>query len=318
MMLTSSGQFGDSSRCGELGIRAYLTKPIRQSDLFDAICRALQTQAAPAVTQPRIYSDDAPVQRARILLAEDNIVNQRVAVGLLTRRGHTVDVVNNGVEALEALAASPYDLVLMDIQMPEMGGIEATRAIREREASTGRHTRIVAMTADAMAGDRERYLASGMDGYLAKPIDQRTLFAAVELQPPLVRNRPEARMPAAPPIAVEEMRRRLGGDDDLVAEVTAIFLADCPARLAQIEAAVAARDREAIRIGAHALKGATLNVCATTVAECARALEYMAERGPIDAVAADAAWSRLAAESARLVETLQASAARVPRLESHP
>jgi two-component system, sensor histidine kinase and response regulator len=317
MMLTSSGQFGDSSRCLELGIRAYLTKPIRQTDLFDAICSALrQPQAASTVTHPRNSSDNAPVQRVRILLAEDNIVNQRVAVGLLTRRGHTVDVVTNGVEALAALAASSYDVVLMDIQMPEMGGIEATHAIREREMSTGRHTRIVAMTAHAMAGDRERYLASGMDGYLSKPVDPRTLFAAVELQPPLVRNRSGPRMPAVAVIAVEEMRRRLD-DDELVADVIAMFLADCPARLAQIEAAVAARDREAIRTGAHAFKGATLNVCATTLAECARALEHMAEHGPIDAVAADAAWARLEAESGRVVAALQEHVIRVPRLESH-
>jgi signal transduction histidine kinase/DNA-binding response OmpR family regulator len=317
MMLTSSGQLGDSARCTELGIHSYLTKPIRQADLFDAICHALETKAPSYVSPPRISADEAPVQRAHILLAEDNVVNQRVAVGLLTRRGHTVEVVNNGVEALAALAASSYDLVLMDIQMPEMGGIEATRVIRARETSTGHHTRIVAMTAHAMIGDRERCLASGMDGYLSKPIDQRTLFAAVELQSPLVRSRPDGAMPKAPPFAVEEMRRRLG-DDELVAEVAAMFLADCPARLAQIEAALAARDREAVRIGAHALKGATLNVSGTALVECAQALEDMAGRGPIDPGAADAAWARLKAESARLEETLQAYVIRVPRLEPQP
>jgi two-component system sensor histidine kinase/response regulator len=317
MMLTSSGHFGDSTRCVELKIRAYLTKPIRQADLFDAICGALQTRAAPAAAHARNESGHAPVQRARILLAEDNVVNQRVAVGLLKRRGHTVDVVNNGVEALAALATSSYDLVLMDIQMPEMDGVEATRAIRERELSTGRYTRIVAMTADAMAGDRERYLAAGMDGYLSKPIDQRSLFATVEQQPPLGSKSANAEKPADALLAVEAMRRRLG-DDELVAEVSALFLADCPARLAQIEAAVAARDREAIRTGAHALKGATLNVCSTSVVECLRTLECIAERGPIDAVAADAAWARLQTESAHLVETLRECVIGLPRLESLP
>src|SRR6185295_14646133 len=140
MMLTSSGQFGDSTRCRELGIHADLTKPIRQADLFAAMSRTLQTHSS-----RQADSSAAPVRRARILLAEDNIVNQRVAVGLLTRRGHSVEVASNGVEALAALALAAYDVVLMDIQMPEMGGIETTHAIREREASTGQHTRIVAM-----------------------------------------------------------------------------------------------------------------------------------------------------------------------------
>jgi two-component system, sensor histidine kinase and response regulator len=115
-----------------------------------------------------------------VLLAEDNVVNQRVAVGLLERRGHQVTVVATGVEALDALKAHPYDVVLMDVQMPVMGGFETTAAIRREEEQTGRHLRIVAMTAHAMNGDRERCLAAGMDGYLAKPIDPAVLFAAVE------------------------------------------------------------------------------------------------------------------------------------------
>ena len=122
----------------------------------------------------------APVHTAHILIAEDNIVNQRVAAGLLTRRGHVVTVVNNGREALAALKSGAFELVLMDVQMPDMDGFEATAAIREWERATGRHIRIVAMTAHAMKGDRERCLAAGMDGYISKPIDQRSLFAAVE------------------------------------------------------------------------------------------------------------------------------------------
>ena len=116
----------------------------------------------------------------RILVADDNIVNQRVAVGLLERRGHEVTVVSTGAEALEALQTATFDMVLMDVQMPVMGGFEATAAIRANEARSGHHLRIVAMTAHAMSGDRERCLAAGMDGYLAKPIDPAALFAAVE------------------------------------------------------------------------------------------------------------------------------------------
>ena len=318
MMLTSSGQFGDSTRCRALGIGAYLTKPIRQADLYIAMCETLQAHAAPR-KQDHAAADAAeqPVQHARILLAEDNIVNQRVAVGLLTRRGHSVDVANNGLEALDKLDKGTYDVVLMDIQMPEMGGIEATAAIREREAATGRHTRIVAMTAHAMAGDRERYLASGMDGYLSKPIDQQTLFAAVEvpISSSSIRIRAEAARPAAvPPIAWDELRRRLG-DDELVGEIIGLFLADCPAKVAAIKAAVVARDLRAIRIAAHALKGSAANMSAMPVSECASALELMAERGGVDPIVIDAAWTRLDAESARLLNALREVAGQVPTVQ---
>ena len=306
MMLTSSGQFGDSTRCRSLGIQGYLTKPIRQSDLFDAICNARQPQPQHEVQELRTDATDAPARAVRILLAEDNIVNQRVAVRVLTRRGHTVDVANNGLEALAALASSSYDVVLMDIQMPEMGGIEATRAIREREASTGRHTRIVAMTAHALAGDRERYLACGMDGYLPKPIDRHNLFAAVEVNPLALRSRSDDRVPVAAPILMEEMRL---GDDDLVAEVTGRFLADCALRLAEIKAALVARDHDAIRAAAHALRSAAASLSAAPLAECLGALELMAERGSIDPISADAAWARLEMESARLVTVLRAGVA---------
>jgi two-component system, sensor histidine kinase and response regulator len=327
MMLTSSGQFGDSTRCRELGISAYLTKPIKHADLFNAFCRTLQG-LGPRSPDPRIDSHDASIVPARILLAEDNIVNQRVAVGLLTRRGHTVDVVSNGLEAIAAMVSSSYDVVLMDIQMPEMGGIEATRTIRDGELPAGRHTRIVALTAHAMAGDRERYLTAGMDGYLSKPIEPGALFAAVELRPPLSdrrvsdRRSSERRSPAPPgvqeiapigaeqiaPLGVEEMRRRLGSDE-LVAEVTEMFLVDCPVRLAQIKAAVAARDRDAIRTTSHAFRGAAANLSAAPVIECAAALESMAANGSFDPITADATCARLEMESARLVMVLRAGLA---------
>jgi CheY-like chemotaxis protein len=122
----------------------------------------------------------APVRQMRVLVAEDNIVNQRVAIGLLTRRGHQVTIATTGREAIERLDRDPFDVVLMDVQMPDMGGYEATQLIRTREAGTGRHQRIVAMTAHAMNGDRDQCLAAGMDGYLSKPLEPKTLFAVVE------------------------------------------------------------------------------------------------------------------------------------------
>ncbi len=180
MMLTSSGQYGDVARCRNLGIASYLTKPIRQADLHEAICRILGNESVATPTAVAAVAPQGPARSVKVLLAEDNVVNQRVADGLLTKRGHRVTVVGNGHEALSALDRETFDLVLMDVQMPELGGFEATAAIRERERGTGQHVRIVAMTAHAMTGDRERCLAAGMDGYLSKPIDARRLFAVVE------------------------------------------------------------------------------------------------------------------------------------------
>jgi len=182
MMLTSIGQLGDSARCRELGIAAYLVKPIRQSELLDAIRAALGAVALPKLAQAVATTVEAPPRgekQLRILLAEDNLVNQRLAVRLLERSGYAVTVAANGIAALQALEAQAFDLVLMDVQMPDMDGLEATAAIRERERRTGAHIPIVAMTAHAMKGDAERCLASGMDGYVAKPVHAEALLAAI-------------------------------------------------------------------------------------------------------------------------------------------
>jgi len=180
MMLSSSGQYGDAARCRGLGIAAYLTKPIQAADLHDAICRVLDRSRPEALASSGGQAPERATRPLSILLAEDNVVNQRVAVGLLAKRGHQVTVATTGVEALAAFERRAFDVVLMDVQMPEMGGLEATAEIRRRERQGGARVRIVAMTAHAMNGDRERCLAAGMDDYLSKPIDPRLLFAAVE------------------------------------------------------------------------------------------------------------------------------------------
>ncbi|MQA30895.1 MAG: response regulator [Luteitalea sp.] len=307
MMQTSSGQFGDATRCRDLGIGAFLTKPIRQTDLFNVVRQLLRPHTLGEADPTRNRSAIVPVAGVRVLLAEDNLVNQHVAVGLLKRRGHSVEVANDGVEALAALAAASYDVVLMDIQMPELGGIEATRAIRERDARTGGHTRIIAMTAHAMKGDKERYMKSGMDGYLSKPIDQSLLFAAVEaprLFIPAREVKPTGR--ASAPMIVDDMRGLLGDDDELIAEVIGLFLADCPIRLAEVRSAVVRRDSHAIGAAAHALKGAAANVAAFLVVEHAAALETMAQGDTLDASAADTAWRHLESETVQLVARLEA------------
>src|SRR5207302_800431 len=160
MMLSSSGQHDESERCRDLGIAYHLTKPVNQRDLLAAIGRALAREQAPRRALPAaMLPADLPARRLQVLLAEDNAVNQRLATSLLERRGHRVRIAHNGKEALQAIARHRFDAVLMDVQMPEMGGFETTAEIRRLERGTGAHLPIVAMTAHAMKGDRERCLA---------------------------------------------------------------------------------------------------------------------------------------------------------------
>jgi CheY-like chemotaxis protein len=180
MMLTSSGLRGESARCRSLGISAYLVKPVSQSDLFDTITSAL---GKALIERSQIEDVSKPVPQStgvlRILLAEDNAVNQHVAVRLLAKHGHRTTVAGNGYEAITAFQREPFDLILMDIQMPEMGGFEATAAIRKIETSTSTHIPIIALTAHAMKGDEERCLEAGMDGYVSKPIQIDKLLDAI-------------------------------------------------------------------------------------------------------------------------------------------
>ncbi|MEO8481663.1 MAG: response regulator [Acidobacteriota bacterium] len=182
VMLSSSGIGADSARSRECGISVFLTKPAKANDLLNAIARALNpggSEFRSAHARPT-----QEVHRKKILVAEDNIVNQRVAVSLLSKRGHDVTLVDNGRKAVEALVQQAFDLILMDVQMPDMDGFEATAAIRAREALEGGHIRIIALTAHALKGDAERCLQGGMDAYLSKPLDAQRLFALVEERSP--------------------------------------------------------------------------------------------------------------------------------------
>jgi CheY-like chemotaxis protein len=182
LMLSSSGLRGDGERCRQVGIAAYLTKPFKQSELLDAILTALGTlpQSEPDPKLITRHSLRESGNSLRILVAEDNAVNQMLALRLLEKRGHKVRVAANGKLALEYLDQDLYDLVLMDVQMPEMGGFEATAAIREKEKLTGAHIPIVAMTANAMKGDEEECIASGMDAYVSKPLNVASLFETIQ------------------------------------------------------------------------------------------------------------------------------------------
>jgi two-component system sensor histidine kinase/response regulator len=198
MMLTSAGHRGDAARCQELGVTAYLLKPIRQSELREAIARALgahEHENVPLITRYSLQDARDSAALLRVLVAEDNPVNQRLVVRLLEKRGHRIQVAVNGLEALQALDKERFDLVLMDIQMPVMDGMEATAAIREKEKGNGLHTPIIALTANTMKGDREKYLASGMDGYLAKPIRPLELDELLDCH--IARRMESALMPSA-------------------------------------------------------------------------------------------------------------------------
>jgi signal transduction histidine kinase/DNA-binding response OmpR family regulator len=180
MLLTSGGQRGDAARCRELGITAYLTKPVTQAELWDAILMTLRP--SPAAPVPALITRHPvlpPRQRWHVLLAEDNVVNQRLAARILEKWGHMVTVVRTGKEALTTLTQHSFDLVLMDVQMPEMDGLEATAAIRAQERMTGTHLPIIAMTANAMQGDAEQCLAAGMDAYIAKPMRPEDLYTTI-------------------------------------------------------------------------------------------------------------------------------------------
>jgi signal transduction histidine kinase/DNA-binding response OmpR family regulator len=180
IMLTSARQRGEAARCRELGLESYLTKPVSQAELLDAVLRAAGAKRAtekPALVTCNLLPQEG--RSLRILLAEDNAVNQLLASRLLEKYGHHVVAVGNGRAALERLANAKFDLVLMDIQMPEMDGFEATATIRQKEEATGIHLPVIAMTAHAMQGDKERCLAAGMDGYISKPISVKEFLAVV-------------------------------------------------------------------------------------------------------------------------------------------
>ncbi len=316
MMLSSANRREDAARCRELGVDSYLTKPIRQSTLLDAIMTTLGAAASVEDrTAPAQTGAAAGVGRRtlRLLLAEDNAVNQRLAVSLLKKRGHQVVVVGNGREALDAMGdGPPFDAVLMDVQMPEVDGFAATAAIRAREAGTGAHTPIIAMTAHALQGDRERCLAAGMDGYVTKPLRPQELFEALEgLTVASVAGLAAARSTSEPAAFDRDAALdRTDGDVDLMKELVGLFLDECPQRMAEIREALTRRDATKLRQAAHTLKGSVGNFAAREALEGARRLETIAQEQ--DWEHAEEAWAALEAAIDRLkpamAEACQATA----------
>jgi CheY-like chemotaxis protein/HPt (histidine-containing phosphotransfer) domain-containing protein len=324
MMLSSGARPGDRARCFELGISAYLTKPVKQSDLMDTIVGVLASGTGRAPARPRSEPPPLPKggRRLRVLVAEDNVVNQQVAVGMLERAGHEAVVAANGREALALLEKEKFDLVLMDVQMPELDGLETTAAIRESEKTRGTHLPIVAVTAHAMKGDAERCLAAGMDAYVAKPLQPRELHAAIAgVLPPAEASAPAPappapEAPAAGPAVVDFPRllERVGGDRAALAELVGIFRADIPTQIARIRRSIAEQDAPGLRAAAHAVKGAVSNFAAPAATDAAAALQRMGDAGRL--ADAPAALDRLEREIEKVLAWLASVTPRPERRAS--
>jgi len=312
MVLTSSGMRGDAARCRDLGISAYLTKPVKQSSLLDAIMTVLGTTEpegaeAPLVTQHTLREEQRPL---RILLAEDNAVNRKIATRMLEKRGHTVLIAVNGKEVLASLDAQGerhFDLILMDVQMPEMDGMEATALIRRKEKDGGRHIPIIALTAHAMKGDREACLKAGMDGYVSKPLKADELIGAME---ELFRRRPEsgeehfsADDKTEDVFDREQTLASVDGDMELLREVVSLFLGEYPKTMEEIRDAIAGGDPHRLNRAAHSLKGSVGNFCARATFDAALRLEMMGKNDNLNGAGVE--FLLLTDEMERLTKALE-------------
>jgi PAS domain S-box-containing protein len=306
ILLTSADQSEDAGRCEKLGIAHRLMKPIKQSELLDAIVAALGI--APLATEAPEQAAAATGRPLRILLAEDSLVNQRLAVGLLERHGHRVTIANNGREACDRLAGDSFDVVLMDVQMPELDGLSATREIRQREKQTGGHVPIIAMTAHALKGDRERCLESGMDEYVSKPIRERQLLAALrgvlgENGPPLPADpADELIRPSEGVIDWNAALKTCGGDHGLLRDIVQAFLEEHPRRIDEIRKAIDTADFELLNRSAHTIKGSMRYFSAQAVYDRAFALEQLGVSQNLDG--AEEVFGLLKQELAKLVPHL--------------
>jgi signal transduction histidine kinase/CheY-like chemotaxis protein/HAMP domain-containing protein len=304
LMLSSSAQRGEGARCREAGIAAYLPKPVQQSELLNTIlhvmARGIQTAQPGLVTRYSIRKGSGGM---RILLAEDNAVNRLVATRIIEKSGHEVLAAVNGREAVEMTEDETLDLVFMDVQMPEMDGLEATRAIRQREKTTRRHLPIVAMTAHAMKGDRERCIDAGMDDYLTKPIRTPELIEVLK------RYRSASKPPKTSWNAAQALER-LSGNEDLLAELITLFETEGPKILAEAQTALASHDGESLERAAHSLKGAAGYLHALELVATARELEPEARTS--DLAGAAVLVGQLSEQMRRVLAEFEAYTRKVP------
>jgi two-component system sensor histidine kinase/response regulator len=314
IMLTSVGTPADPARLRRLGIGACLTKPVKHSDLLNAFASLFTVATRREMPASVAHPLERPARALKILLAEDHAVNRKLVTTVLRKRGHEVEAVEHGRAAVDALARArrpPIDVVIMDLQMPEMGGLEATQAIRAREQTGGGRVPIVALTAHAMRGDRDRCLAAGMDDYLAKPIDVDLLIATVErlAQTGAAGQKSGVARSAAPSpassssvesrvFAEADALRRAGGDRRLLKQLITLYRADARTSMRRIADGIKRRRPDAVRAAAHALKGSVATVGGLAAQDAAARVERIGTSGSLAGAAA--ALTALRAELAKL------------------
>ncbi len=285
MMLTSEGQRGHAARCRDLGVSGYLMKPVSQSELLDTIMTVLgepQQQNAPLITR---HSLREMRQKLKLLLAEDNAVNQTLAVRLLEKMGHSVTVANNGAEAVQYWQNSQFDAILMDVDMPVMNGYEATERIRIEELSRGTHIPIVAMTAHAMQGAREECLRHGMDGYLTKPIDTEALWNELESLGNGLHAAVKTGAAQLAKLAVVDFgkaRQTMDDNRELFDEIVRLFFESVPPQMQRIKDGLAQSDAEMVRHAAHTLKGVVSIFAAERAMQAAVNVEQKSDQPGLD------------------------------------
>ena len=294
MMLLSPNLGADTARCRELGVAACVTKPPKPVSLLDAFLTAIGAPTQERMQLVAANCAEEPCLPLKILLAEDNATNQLLAIRLLEKRGHQIIVAGNGKEAVAAVEREPFDVVLMDVQMPELDGYEATRQIRQREKAAGGHMPIIAMTAHALKGDRERCLASGMDDYVAKPLRANELWQALaQLTPkaegetaahatsasrPPAMSRP-AELDGTPILDKALALERVEGNADLLKDLVDMFNADWPQIMTDIRTAITAGECQKLQRAAHTLKGMVGIFHAQPAFDAAYVLEQMGHDG---------------------------------------
>jgi PAS domain S-box-containing protein len=310
VLLTSFGQRGDGATAHEAGIAAYLTKPVRQSQLFDCLANVVSQSTRPeaaillvgenSLVTKHTLAEANPMSNKIILLAEDNIVNQKVAVRQLQKLGYRADTVANGREAVEALGRIPYDLVFMDCQMPEMDGYEATAEIRRLEGEA-KHTPIVAMTAHALQGDREKCIAAGMDDYVSKPVKVEELIRVLDACFAEVA-KDEARVKIAsnaPPVDVVRFHEAMGDSPEEFSEILEIYVTHMSESLEKLDEALISRDHRAVESIAHNCVGTSANCGMTAVIESLRELEEAGHAAHLENASPLVAQTRLGFERIR-------------------